>query len=211
LPDEIMQKISAENNLSETAFIYTREGRLHIRWFTPETEVDLCGHATLGSAHVMFHHEGFTGQILEFQSKSGALRVKNKGDILELDFPASQYEPCAEPEGLADALGCKPAEVYASADYMAVFENEQDVINMKPDFAALKKPVPQRRYCHGKRLIVRFCQQIFCSENRHRRRPRHRFRPLPSHTLLDREAEQKTAHRQTGFKARRTSFLYAGL
>jgi len=139
LPDETMQKIAAENNLPETAFIFTREGRLHIRWFTPETEVDLCGHATLGSAHVMFHHEGFTGQILEFQSKSGALRVKNKGDILELDFPVSQHEPCAEPEGLADALGCKPSEVYASADYMAVFENEQDVINMKPDFAALKK------------------------------------------------------------------------
>lgn len=139
LPDETMQKIAAENNLSETAFIFTREGRLHIRWFTPETEVDLCGHATLASAHVMFHHEGFTGQILEFQSKSGALRVKNKGDILELDFPVSLYEPCGEPEGLAEALGFKPAEVYASADYMAVFENEQDIVEMKPDFAALKK------------------------------------------------------------------------
>ena len=67
LPDELMQKIAAENNLSETAFIFSREGRLHIRWFTPETEVDLCGHATLASAHVMFHHEGFTGQIMEFQ------------------------------------------------------------------------------------------------------------------------------------------------
>lgn len=139
LPDDMMQKIAAENNLSETAFIFTREGRLHIRWFTPETEVDLCGHATLASAHVMFQHEGFTGQILEFQSKSGALRVKNKGDILELDFPVAEYEKCEEPAGLAEALGAKPSEVYAGADYMAVFENEQDVINMKPDFAALKK------------------------------------------------------------------------
>jgi len=139
LSDDLMQKIAAENNLSETAFIFTREGRLHIRWFTPEAEVDLCGHATLASAHVMFHHEGFTGQILEFQSKSGALRVKNKGDILELDFPVAQYEPCAEPEGLTEALGCKPVEVYAGADYMAVFEKEQDIVDMKPDFAALKK------------------------------------------------------------------------
>lgn len=138
LPDDVMQNIAAENNLAETAFIFSKDGRLNIRWFTPETEINLCGHATLASAHVLFNHEGFTGQILEFQSKSGALRVKNKGDILELDFPVVAYEPCAPIAGLAEALGAEPVETYMCRDIMAVFESEDMIANMKPDFRALK-------------------------------------------------------------------------
>ncbi len=146
LPDEMMQKIAAENNLSETAFIFTRDGSLHIRWFTPETEVNLCGHATLASAFVMFHHEGFTGQILEFQSKSGRLRVKNKGDILELDFPVTSYEKTESVEGLAEALRKAPSEIYLADDVLAVFDSEDDIVNMEPDFRALKN-LPYRGVC----------------------------------------------------------------
>lgn len=138
LPDEVMQNIAAENNLAETAFVFSREGRLHIRWFTPTTEIDLCGHATLGSAFVLFNYEGFTGQILEFQSRSGALRVKNKGDILELDFPAAAIQVCNPIKGLAEALGAEPVETYMARDIMAVFDSEQTIADMKPDFRAMQ-------------------------------------------------------------------------
>jgi len=140
LPDETMQNIAMENNLSETAFVFTREGRLHIRWFTPATEIDLCGHATLASAFVLFNYEGFTGQILEFQSKSGALRVKNKGDILELDFPAIEnLEPLDVRDGLSDALGGEFIETYkVGQDYLGVMETEEAVKEIDPDFVKLK-------------------------------------------------------------------------
>lgn len=134
LPDETMQNIAAENNLSETAFVFSKEGRLHIRWFTPACEVDLCGHATLASAHVLFHHEGFTGKILEFQSKSGPLRVTNKGDIMEMDFPAADFQPCEADPFIEKALGKKPMETYSSADMLAVFESEDDIAGFEPDF-----------------------------------------------------------------------------
>jgi len=139
IPDELMQNIAFENNLSETAFIFTRDGRLHIRWFTPACEVNLCGHATLASAHVLFHHEGFTGQILEFQSKSGPLRVTNKGDILELDFPAEVITPCDIDPVIEKALGKKPIETYTGSDMVAVFECEADIAGFKPDFRELMK------------------------------------------------------------------------
>jgi PhzF family phenazine biosynthesis protein len=139
LPDEMMQNIAAENNLSETAFVFSRNGRLHIRWFTPACEVDLCGHATLASAHALFHHEGFTGQILEFQSKSGALRVANKGDILELDFPAAEVVPCEIDPVIEKALGIKPVATYKGTDMLAVFEKESDIASMAPDFRELAK------------------------------------------------------------------------
>ena len=137
LPDDLMQRIAFENNLSETAFIVSKEGRLHIRWFTPECEVILCGHATLASAHVLFRHEGFTGHILEFQSKSGPLRVTDKGDILELDFPAETLSPCEADPSIEKALGKKPVETYSGMDMMAVFEKESDIAGFRPDFREL--------------------------------------------------------------------------
>lgn len=103
----------------------------------PACEVDLCGHATLASAHVLYNHEGFTGQILEFQSKSGPLRVTNKGDILELDFPAQELTPCEINPAIEKALGKKPIETYAGDDIMAVFESEADIAGFKPDFREL--------------------------------------------------------------------------
>lgn len=137
LPEEVMQNIALENNLSETAFVFSRDGRLHIRWFTPVCEIDLCGHATLASGHILFHHEGFTGHILEFQSKSGPLYVTNKGDALELDFPAEKLKPCPVDPELAAALGKEPIETYSGADVMAVFENQSDIEEMAPDMRAL--------------------------------------------------------------------------
>src|SRR3954465_2130329 len=88
LPDAQLQAIALENNLSETAFFVEQDDGYRLRWFTPELEMDLCGHATLASAHVLFRERGFTGDRVVFASKSGPLAVTKKGDLLELDFPS---------------------------------------------------------------------------------------------------------------------------
>jgi len=139
LPDETLQAIALENNLSETAFyIPLDEGRYHLRWFTPGREVDLCGHATLATAHVLFHELGFAGTRLSFDSRSGELVVARDGDWLVLDFPAQPPQPCEAPSGLLEALGGEPRELWFSAeDYVVVYDSEQAVRALRPDFARL--------------------------------------------------------------------------
>ncbi|PLX67863.1 MAG: isomerase [Denitrovibrio sp.] len=137
LSTKMMQDIAKENNLSETAYIFEKDGKLNIRWFTPGCEVDLCGHATLASAHILFNHENFQGDIIEFQSKSGPLRIIKKEDLLEMDFPAEIVKECAPEAIIEKALGKKPLSTYLGTDYMAVFANESDIANFKPDFREL--------------------------------------------------------------------------
>jgi PhzF family phenazine biosynthesis protein len=139
LPDRTMQAIGAENNLSETAFFVRAGGSFEIRWFTPEVEVDLCGHATLASGHVIFNHLGHQGSLITFQSQSGELRVKKVGDLLYLDFPASEPEPFDISSELSRGLGRKPSEAFRGRDVLAVFESEEDILSLEPDFAELKK------------------------------------------------------------------------
>ncbi len=135
----IMQHIGAENNLSETAF-FVKKGRIfELRWFTPKIEVDLCGHATLASAHVIFNHLGYDQEQIIFSSPSGELRVAKEGNRLILDFPASPPSPVDTKEGLIQGLGMKPKEVHKSRDYLALFENEADILALKPDFDVLEK------------------------------------------------------------------------
>ncbi len=105
LDDELMQNIAAENNLSETAFFVPTNEGYHIRWFTPCYEVDLCGHATLASAFVIFNHLGFSGKTISFQSKSGALKVKKIGALYELDFPAQKVTACDTTPDMINAFG----------------------------------------------------------------------------------------------------------
>src|SRR4051812_46399103 len=97
LPDDVLQRIAAENNLAETAFVIERAGYFDIRWMTPAVEVDLCGHATLGSAHVLFRHLGYKKETIRFQSKSGELNVRRDGERLVLDFPAQSLDSCSVP------------------------------------------------------------------------------------------------------------------
>ena len=126
-----------ENNLAETAYFVPRLGGYHIRWFTPNTEIDLCGHATLASAWVLFEQLGFDGSRISFESKSGELGVERVGTQLSLDFPSrapQKVEPCA---GLLDALGGKPAEVWAARDYMVVYETEDEVRELNPSMTGL--------------------------------------------------------------------------
>jgi len=136
--DDLMQKIAMENNLAETAF-YVRAGdRFRIRWFTPAVEVDLCGHATLAAAYVIFHFDRYPGTEIKFDSRSGVLRVRRDGDLLTLDFPVDPIRPVAEPIGLSEALGARPRETYlGKTDYLAVFETQAEIEAMKPDFRKL--------------------------------------------------------------------------
>jgi predicted PhzF superfamily epimerase YddE/YHI9 len=135
LPDATLQAIAAENNLSETAYFVGSRGDYEIRWFTPASEVDLCGHATLASAHVILRHLAPELAEVRFASRSGPLRVLRDGDRLCLDFPARPPERCGNAEAVGGALGSAPRELWAARDYMAVFETEDEVVRLRPDFA----------------------------------------------------------------------------
>lgn len=141
LPDETMQKIAAENNLAETAFFVKTEKGYLLRWFTPEFEIDLCGHATLATAHILFTELGYTAATISFETmKAGVLTVTKNGDKYTLDFPSRPPEPVALPMELITALGGKiPVEVLKSRDYFVVYESEQDIRDIKPDFNLLAK------------------------------------------------------------------------
>ena len=136
LDDGTLQAIAAENNLSETAYIVGGRGRYHIRWMTPTTEVDLCGHATLASAWVVLNVLEPGKDIVTFDSKSGPLVVTREGDRLALDFPSRPPEPAtAALPALAEALGRAPREAWADRDYMAVFDSADEVQALRPHMA----------------------------------------------------------------------------
>ncbi|MEP6686338.1 MAG: PhzF family phenazine biosynthesis protein [Verrucomicrobiota bacterium] len=137
LPDAKMQAIAAENNLPETAFIIERENYFDLRWLTPTVEVDLCGHATLASAHVIFNHLGRTGDAVQFQSRSGELTVARLADRLVLDFPSQSLGECESQGKLAQGLRAQPRSVLKGRDYFAVFDREEEVAALEPDFEIL--------------------------------------------------------------------------
>lgn len=139
LDDGLLQAIAEENNLSETAFFVPSEKGFSLRWFTPVKEVDLCGHATLATAHVLFDLLGYAGQTIAFETRSGVLTVERKGDQLAMNFPACPPVPCGTSEVLARALGMPPIEVLAADDYLAVFDSEATVRAITPDLAMLSQ------------------------------------------------------------------------
>ncbi len=139
LPDETMQSIANENNLSETAFFVPKGNGFHIRWFTPTSEVDLCGHATLASAHVLFNILNYKKEKIEFESKSGILSVTKDGDKLTLNFPARVPILCDTPKEIVKAFNAEPIECLKSEDYIVLFNSESDIISADPDFEQLNK------------------------------------------------------------------------
>lgn len=141
LPAPQMQKIALENNLAETAFFIPMGKDFEIRWFTPESEVDLCGHATLATAHVLFSHLNFEGDTIHFHTlNAGTLTVSCHDDLYTLNFPSRVPQSCEVPAGLIEALGGKkPLAVLRSRDYFIVYETEADVLALKPNFAALSR------------------------------------------------------------------------
>ena len=139
LPAATMQAIAEENNLSETAFFVPENDAFHIRWFTPLSEVDLCGHATLASAFVILNILKLQQDAVAFTSLSGPLRVTQSDQLLTLDFPAQPATRCDIPNALVEGLGATPSACLQQEDYIAVFEQEEDVLALEPDHPILQK------------------------------------------------------------------------
>jgi PhzF family phenazine biosynthesis protein len=132
LDDSVMQSIAAENNLAETAFFVPSNGGYELRWFTPTIEMELCGHATLASAFVVFEYLDRARTEVTFQSKSGALTVWREDRRLAMDFPAEPPQPVTPPAALEPALGARPIETLRSRDYLAVFDSVEQVLALSP-------------------------------------------------------------------------------
>jgi len=139
--DSLMQAIAAENQLSETAFVREGTGSWGLRWFTPETEVDLCGHATLASAYVLFRYRVPRTEKVTFETKSGELYVTRERDgLIAMDMPTCRAEPCEEPVGMRDALGAEPCDVLAATrDYLVVLDSEKELRELVPDYRRIAK------------------------------------------------------------------------
>jgi PhzF family phenazine biosynthesis protein len=139
LDDRVLQAIAEENNLSETAFFVATSRGFRLRWFTPVAEVDLCGHATLATAHVLFEILGHPERTVTFETRSGDLIVERTGGRLAMDFPAIPPQPCVAPDALIAGLGRPPVEVFAADDYVAVFDSEAAIRDLSPDYARLRE------------------------------------------------------------------------
>jgi PhzF family phenazine biosynthesis protein len=137
LPDETLQAIAQENNLAETAFVVPSGASFDLRWFTPDLEMDLCGHATLASAYVLFNH-GYTDESnIVFRYQGGVLRVTREGGFLAMDLPARPPERIDSDPSVTKALGGEPSELHRARDLLAVFGRQADVEALRPDFAAI--------------------------------------------------------------------------
>jgi PhzF family phenazine biosynthesis protein len=146
LSDELLQHIAAENNLAETAFFVAENDGFRLRWFTPEIEVELCGHATLASAWVLYHQYHYTKDSIKFYTRSGELIVTKQESLLCMDFPAKYAQEISTPNGLLEALGCTLDAIhgiYQTDDILIEFKHETSIKNLTPNFEQLKK-IPTR-------------------------------------------------------------------
>jgi PhzF family phenazine biosynthesis protein len=139
--DRWMANVAAEMNLAETAFLTRRDDGWNLRWFTPAVEVDLCGHATLASAHAIWSENISSDAVLRFHTKSGVLTAARDGDFIDLDFPAKRDESIAAPAGLLDALGTEHATYVGrnQFDYIVELPSETEVRNLRPDHSVLRQ------------------------------------------------------------------------
>ena len=140
LEDETLLNIAKENNLSETAFfIPLTHNHFHLRWFTPEIEMDLCGHATLASAYVIFEEMDYEGDEVFFETKSGILKVKKVDDYYELDFPSRPPQKSSLPKIISDGLNIQPIEIWKARDYLLVYKSPDDIKNINPNIAIINQ------------------------------------------------------------------------
>ena len=137
LTDERMQEIARENNLPATAFVLDRGDSFDLRWFSPSAQLELCGHGTLASGHVLFEHVGRKEKTLMFRARAGKLKVERVEGRLVLDFPARAMTACEAPQLLIDSLGEKPAEVLLGGDYLAVFDRAEQIVALRPKLEGL--------------------------------------------------------------------------
>jgi PhzF family phenazine biosynthesis protein len=139
LPDDTLQKIAAENNLAETAFFSPEDDGFRLRWFAPEAEVDLCGHATLATAHVLYEELGYQDSSIRFFTRSGVLTVERHDGKLRMNLPLLPITRGDAPAELQEGLGAKPLEIFHSMDWLCVFENENVVRGLSPNLELLKR------------------------------------------------------------------------
>ena len=132
-PEESMMKLAMENNLSETAFIVKEEAGYHLRWFTPGTEVELCGHATLASSFVILNYYEPDSDTVSFNTLSGVLTVKRNGNLYEMDFPVFELKEIPVSDAMEQAFGCRPVKAVLGLDLICMFESEEQVRTMRPD------------------------------------------------------------------------------
>jgi len=162
LSDELMQQIASENNLSETAFFIHEGDHFHIRWFTPKAEVKLCGHATLATAHILFSELAFKGEQIEFESKSGLLKVTKSADQLQLDFPADPVSQEDTNPEIGNALGASPMATYkGKTKHLLLFDKEETIRNMEPNFHLLKQTDARGIIVTAKGTTVDFVSRFF--------------------------------------------------
>jgi PhzF family phenazine biosynthesis protein len=139
IDESLMMSITIENNLSETAFAVKEDEKYHLRWFTPGGEIDLCGHATLACAYVLMNYYEKSMNKVVFTTLSGDLTVLKKGHLYELEFPAYELKKISVSDAMEKALGARPLEAYIGRDLLCVFDNEDQIKNMKPDLEQVKQ------------------------------------------------------------------------
>ena len=166
LDDEIMQKIAAENNLAETTFYVKHNDVFEIRWFTPTTEVDLCGHATLAAAFVLFFHENHSSDIINFHShRSGPLSVRKEDDFLTLNFPSDIAIAIPISEAIANCFDRKPQQVLqGKTDLLLIYENQEDISQIQPQFNEIAKLQARGVIISAKGKEVDFVSRFFAPQ-----------------------------------------------
>ena len=165
LSDELLQDIASENNQSETAFFVRKGEYFELRWFTPEAEVDLCGHATMASAHVLYEYLDYTDPVVVFETKSGRLFVDREGNRYSMDFPAWGVREIQVTERVSKALGATPVELYmGERDMMAVFENEEQIRALNPDYRLVSQLDGMCMICTAPGLDYDFVSRTFVPE-----------------------------------------------
>jgi predicted PhzF superfamily epimerase YddE/YHI9 len=161
LPEDVMQSIEAENNLSETAFFVPHGDGFEPRWFTPLTEVDLCGHAMLAAAFVLFYQLELAKTAVRFFTKSGVLEVTRQDDLMVLDLPSRPALPCPVPDGFAEALGKVPQEMLLVRAYLAVYQREAAIAALHPNVARLEALRPRNVIVTASGEAVEFVSRYF--------------------------------------------------
>ena len=166
LSDELMQNIAMENNLAETAFYVKENDHFRIRWFTPAVEVDLCGHATLAAAHVLFHHENFKGNEILFTSRSGILKVSKENEKLTLDFPVDEFTQVAMTDEMVSGFNISPKEIFkGKTDYLFIYESEAQVLELFPDFKLMAQLEARGIIVTAKGYKVDFVSRFFAPQS----------------------------------------------
>ena len=203
LPDQVMLNIAAENNLSETAFLKEREDGFDLRWFTPKAEIDLAGHPTLAAAYTVFEILKPGWERVLFHSPSGPLTVVKEDGFLSMDFPSRPGRPCGVPAELVQGLGAEPRELLLARDHLAVFETQDQVLALKPDFNALARLESMGVIVTAPGEDRDFVSRFFAPQDGHSRGPGHRLGPLHPGALLVRAVGEKRAFRPPGLGAGR--------